>query len=94
VLRLKGRLEVEEGALDSACKTFKRLTQLQPTDPSVAVAYSDVLLVSQKYHKCIKYSESGRKKFPGQSSLLLNQARCHLFLGSLDVAAGLLATVG
>lgn len=93
-MRLKGRLEVETGDLEAACRTFKRVTKLQPTDSSVAVALSDVLLVSQKYQKCIKYSESARKKFPDQPSLLLNQIRCHLFLGALDVAAGLLASVG
>lgn len=85
---------MESGDLEAACKTFKRVTKLQPTDPSVAVAFSDVLLVSQKYQQCIKYSEAAHKKFPGQPSLLLNQIRCHLFLGALEVAAGLLATVG
>lgn len=94
LLRLKGRLEVEEGRLLAAAKTFKRLTELDATDSSVAIAYSDVLLVSQKYPKCLKFSEKARKKFPDQPALLLNQIRCHLFMGELDAAANLLTTVG
>lgn len=94
LLRLKGRFEVDSGKLGEAVKTFKRLTVVDPSDESVSIAYSDILLVSQKYQKCLKFSETARHKFPGQVQLILNQVRCHLFLGNLDTAAGLLATVG
>lgn len=94
LLKMRGKTEAELGLFGKARKTFKKLSELDPKDASVMLAYCDLLLLASKHHKCIAICEAARSRFPAQLIEWTKRVvKCHLALNEYSKADAALNSV-